>query len=355
MQKYSIVGVANALLFNSNNQLLGEGILDTLNNSSIEITTSNTELRGGERNKLLDVYYHTPSGTATISNVKLNLDTIAANFGAAAPTFGTNIFKSENNITLTGQTGIVGSTPEKFKVTDSTAYGYLCYNGTTTRVEFIGKTFTAPSNIPANSIVMVTYYQYDANAEYIDIPASIIPERIRVVLTVALSTNETSKGIVGYTQFDIGVFQLAGSMTFNMTPDSFLTTDLTGMLLEDSEGGCTGVALETGGGRYAKITTILNNKNWYDDVKELAIANGDNFTMTTSSTRKLIVYAINNSGRSYAINNSDLTFACTPTTSVAVGANTGILTATATAGTGTVTVSITEKTETMTNCIVTVA
>lgn len=346
MERYSIVGVAKAMLIDANNNLLGSGIIDTLSNSSIEFGTSSTELRGGSRNKLIDVYYHTPTGSLTISDVKFNLDILGANVGGQTGVGG-NIFKNEV-VTLVGQSGTVSQTPVVLSSTDTEAVGWVCYQGATSKITFTGTSFTAPSSIPANSNVIVTYYQMDVNAEYVEIPASIIPERIRVVLTVDLSTNDTSIGIVGYAQFDIPVFQLSGSQTINMTPDGFATTDLTGMILEDGGSNCVGLANEIGGGKYARATLIINNKNWYDDVVALAIEGGD-MTVESGSTVTLRVYAVTSTGKSFLADNSQLTFTGT---SVTVGANTGVISNITTSGS--VKVVITGKTDIEANATITV-
>ena len=343
-----MVGVAKALLIDYNDNLIGEGVVDTLDNSSIEFGTSSTEIRGGDRNKLIDIFYHTPTGSMTISNVSFNLDVVAANLGANAPAHGTSIFKSES-VTLSGTTGTVSKTPMALS---TGTIGWVCYLGTTTKVTFTDSTFTAPEGIPSNSTVLVTYYFNDVNAKYIEIPASIIPQRIRVVLTCALSTNEASKGLVGYSQWDIKVFQLSGSQTINMTPDGYATTELTGMILEDSANGCVGIASEAGGGIYAKATLILNDVNWYDEVTKLGIADGD-FTIGTTGSKKLQVFAVTANGKSFLVDNAELTFTSGTEGVALVGENTGLVTAVS-EGDSQITVVITDKDEIEASCTVTV-
>lgn len=323
-ENLTMVGVAKAMLLNiDTGDLIGDGIIDTLDNSSIEFSTSSTEIRGGTRNKLIDVYYHTPTGNVTISNVVFNLGFIAANLGANAPAFGTDIFRTES-VTLVGTNGTVSKTPVKLNADDANAFGWVCYQGTTTKVNFTGNTFVATGGIPENATVLVTYYQNEPNAEYIEIPASIIPQRVRVVLTAALSSNKSSEGITGYAQWDIGVLQLSGSQTINMTPDGYATTELTGMMLEDNAFGCVAIANEIGGGRYAKASVILNNANWYDNVIALGIEGGD-YTATANTSKQLEVYAIRSNGASFLADNSLLTFTATGDTDITVGANTGVV------------------------------
>lgn len=348
MANTQMVGVAKALLIDYNDNLIGEGVVDTLDNSSIEFGTSNTEIRGGGRNKLIDVFYHTPTGSATISNVSFNLDVVAANLGANAPAFGTSIFQSET-ITLSGDTGTVSHTPMALK---TGTVGWVCYLGETSKVTFTGSTFTAPVGVPSGATVLVTYYYNNTNAKYIEIPASIIPQRIRVVLTCALSTNQTSTGITGYAQWDIGVFQLAGSQTINMTPDGYATTELTGMMLEDNANGCVGVATEVGGGRYAKATLIMNDVTWHDKVIGLAIADGD-FALGTTGSKTLKVYAVTPNS-SFLADNAELTFASGTTATATVGAHTGLVSAMA-GGTSLISVFITDKSTVEASCTVTVS
>lgn len=345
MANLQMVGVAKALLIDHNDNLVGGGVIDTLDNSSIEFSTSSTEIRGGARNKLIDVYYHTPTGSCTLSNVSFNLDMIAANLGANAPAYGTEIFQSEE-ITLVGLQGTVANTPMALA---TGTVGWVCYKDVTTKVTFTGKNFTASDTIPVNSKVLVTYYFNENNAEFIEIPSSIIPQRLRVVLTCDLSTNETSTGIVGYSQFDIGVLQLSGSQTINMTPDGYATTELSGMLLEDNAAGCVGVASQVGGGRYAKATLILNDSNWYDNVIGLAIADGD-FDLAATETKQLKVYAIT-ANNSFLAPISGLTFASGTPAKATVGANTGLVTGVA-AGDSQITVKITDKQSITAECTV---
>lgn len=340
-ENLTMVGVAKAMLLNiDTGDLIGDGIIDTLDNSSIEFSTSSTEIRGGTRNKLIDIYYHTPTGSVTISNVVFNLGFIAANLGANAPAFGTNVFKTES-VTLSGTTGTVSQTPQLLNSDDANAVGWVCYQGTTSKVNFTGNTFTATGGIPEGATVLVTYYQNDSNAEYIEIPASIIPQRVRVVLTAALSSNKSSDGITGYAQWDIGVLQLSGSQTINMTPDGYATTELTGMMLENNAFGCVAIANEIGGGTYAKATVMLNNTNWYDDVVALGIEGGD-YTAAANTTQTLAVYAVRSNGSSFLADNSLLTFTAVGDTDITVGANSGVVTI-ASSATGSDTSTITVK------------
>lgn len=350
MPDYTIVGVAKAAIF-SGSKLIANGILDTLSNSSIEISTSSTEIRGGDRNKLIGVYYHTPTGNVNIENVKMNMELMASNFGAKNPGFGTEIFQSEV-ITLVGNKGTLSNTPVKIDSEDDKIYCYVGREGNMTKVEVDSstKSFTSPSGISLNSEVEVLYRYKNNNVKYIRIPSSIIPDRVRIVLTVALSTNKTSQGIVGYCQIDLGVVQLSGTQSFDMTPDGYTTQSLTGMLLETNNEGFIGFASEASTGEYGKVTLIIKDGKWYDEVIGLAIEDGD-FDLVSRETKKLNVYAITRNQDSFLADNSELTFT-SGTAGTATIAN-GVVTAVA-KGTSEIKVVIKEKTDIEAYCTVNV-
>lgn len=347
---YTIVGVAKASIFDGN-RLVGNGILDTLSNSSIEITTSSTEIRGGDRNKLLGVYYHTPTGNVTIENAKMNLDLMNSNFGGAGVTWGTEIFQTEI-VELVGKKGTLSKTPVKVNDSDEEVYCYVGKFGSMERVVVNPETkeFTV-STLKDDSKVEVLYRYYNANVKTIRIPASIIPSRVRVVLTVSLSSNETSKGIVGYCQIDLGTVQLSGEQTFDMTPDGYTTQSLNGMLLETNNDGFVGFASEASTGEYGKVSLIINDSHWYDDIIALAIEGGD-FTLKESATKKLNLYAISSGQGSFLVDNKEITFE-SKTTGTATIDNDGIVTGVS-AGDSTIVAKIKENTDIEARCEVTV-
>lgn len=344
MPKKYLVGVGTVRAFEGNNLIF---VGKTLIESSMEISVSSTDIRGGLSNALLGQYFHDSALSLTITDAQFNLPMIAKNVGTSV-SVGGDIFKTES-ITLNGKNGTVTGTP--VAVDGAKAYVYTEYDGEPYSLAVTGKTFSIDGTpIPEGASLCVAYLYHNINTSSIIIPSNIVPSRLHIYVTVNLTGDVVNgKGFIGTETIEIPIFQLSGSQTISMSADGVSNTNLSGNAIAFFEGGETC----EGGGHYAKITEEIYNTNWYDGVTALAISGGDFSMAKSDSPVTLRVYAVAG-GNSFLVDNSQLTFTSSKAATATVGANTGIVTPVA-AGTTIITAKITNKQDIEASCDVTVA
>lgn len=318
MPKKYLVGVGVVRGFVDNNLLfVGKTLIDT----SMEISTSSTEIRGGQGNSLLAEYFHDSALNITITEAQFLLPVLALNVGITRSTMGGKIFGSEE-ITLVGSTGTLTNVTaaEIASVSGAAKNVYIEYDGEYYSLPVTGNTFDVSSTpIPANTTLCVAYLKNDANSETYIIPANYVPSRLHLYITVKLSGDSAGEGFIGEETIEIPIFQLSGSQTISMTADGVANTSLSGKAITfDDAGACES------SGHYAKITETIYNKNWYDGTTALAISGGD-FEMKVGENKTLRVYAIKGN-TSFLVDNSQLTFESSDAYA-SVGANTGVVSA----------------------------
>lgn len=332
-----LVGVADARYFSSAEELIfsAKTMLDT----SIEISTDSTDVRGGKSNPLLFIYFHTPEMSITLTEAQFNLGMIAANVGSEIIT-GTNVWKEETVIIGAGGVGEVDGTPLVTPDGTTSIYGWVTEaDGTTTRVAFTGKEFTLGSE---DDTVCVYYYLNDTSAKEVTIPSNFVPSVGRLVLDAGLGSSDgdaSGSSIIGKVEIEIPRFQLSGASSIEMTSSGVANTPLSGMALayRNTSGGCSSA------GDYAKIRKIVDNANWYDDVTALAILDNGALDLTHPDTATLSVKAVHTDGGVSDIVVADCTFTSGTVGTATIGANTGVITTVA-AGTSLLTCTITAKT-----------
>lgn len=347
MQKYLVgVGVVRAFI-DDELYFTGKTLIDT----SMEIATSSTDIRGGQGNALLAQYFHDSSLSLTITDAQFRLPILALNVGSPMSVSGGRIFGREE-VTLVGTTGTLTSVvyDNIALVGDDTQKKvYIDYNDTYYSLDLAADLSfsTAETSIPSGATICVTYLYGNANSETYTIPANYIPSRVHLFVTVPITGDKTGVGMVGEETIEIPIFQLSGAQTISMTADGVSNTSLSGSAIAYQDAGVC-----EAGGHYATITETIYGTNWYDGVTALAIAGGD-FTLNgLGVTSTLKVYAVKG-GRSFLCNNAQLTFTSGTTATASVGEHTGIVT-TASTGSTLLTVKITGNTAIEASCTLTV-
>jgi len=303
----------------------------TLLDSSIETSLGNTDVRGGRGNQLQYVYYHTAEMNITISDAQWNLEFLAVGVGANVAT-GNNIF-TEETITLVANAGSVAGTP--LAITGSTLYGWVSHlDGHVEKVTFTGQAFTC-SDGGATDTICIRYYAYDSASRSVTIAANIIPSQVHLVLEAQLNSSDDVANKIGVVQIDVPKATLTGAFSISMTPDGVSSTPLAARALSSPDlqsAACVNVPV------LAKITEILDDANWYDNVIGLSIQGGD-FALTHPDTRTLSIWAIPSSGAAFKPPVADLDFTSGTVGAATVGLHTGLVTTVA-AGTTLLTVAI---------------
>lgn len=341
MKKF-LFGVGNVVAFQGDNIVfVGKTMIDT----AIEISTSSTPVRAGFGNALYAEYYHTSEMTANITEAQWSLPLLALTTGASILSGGVKLYESEASV-LSG----VGTIPTLDPIpvaADSVKYVYRDIDGDAAQYPMTGdRTFDATGI--ADGKVCVSYLYSEANAERIEIPSNIVPNRVKLMITANLFGSDTGEGAIGTGTIEIPVFQLDGTGAINMTADGVSNTPVKGKAIaydSGTIGGCANSSI------YAKITEHVFDSHWYDRVIAIAIEGGD-LTLSAGDTTTLRVYAVTDNDRSFLCDNAQLTFESSAA-SVTAGAHTGLVTGVS-VGTAVVTAKITDKTTIENYCTVTV-
>lgn len=346
MKKF-LVSTATAYGYDSDDNLLFVG--NTLLDSSIETTLSNTDVRAGQGNKLQYIYYHTAEMNITINDAQFSLEFLALNTGSNITT-GANIWDTET-VTVVNGAGSVSGIP--LGITGNTLYGWVTdKDDNTQRVTFTGSSFNMADST-YNGDVCVRYYTNNAAARQVTIYADMLPSTVRLVLEAQLCSSDATTNRIGTVLIEVPKASMTGAFTLSMTPDSVAQTPLSVRALasEVKTGGCT-----SNRAIYATITEILYDTNWYDNVTALAIDGGD-FALAAGGTKNLRVFAVPNDGSaSFLVDNTKLTFSSDNTDDVSVSPA-GVVTAESGATTGntaTIKATITEKDTIDANVVVTI-
>lgn len=347
MKKF-LVSTANVYGYDSKGTELFRGVsmLDT----SIETSLSNTDVRGGQGNKLLYVYYHTAEMNITVNNAEFSLDFLALNVGSNIA-IGANMFVDET-VEVTNGTGSVDKTiPLAFNTTSAFGYVSLPNVDTIQKVEFNGSSFTLTGDY-ANYTgdVCVRYYGNEITAREVTVSADMLPANINLVMEAKLCSSDATTNQIGTVQVIVPRASMTGAFTLSMTPDSVASTPLNVRALaydkKQISGGCEGNQ-----SIYAEIIEHIDNQHWYDNVTALAIEGGD-ITMKVGNEENLKVYAMREDGTApFLAPAGGLTFSSEDSETVSVNGNavTGVK-----AGTTSVKVTITEVPEVNATIFVTV-
>lgn len=342
MKKF-LVSTATCEGYDESDNLLFIG--NTLLDSSIETTLSNTDVRGGIGNQLLYIYYHTAEMNITINEAQFSLEFLALNVGSDIKT-GEDVFGSET-VTLVNGQGTVKGTP--LALSTSNLYGWVTFSdGKVERVTFTGQSFKV-TDTSSNDTVCIRYYKHITSARSITVSADMLPSTVRLVMEAQLCSSDATTNKIGTVQIQVPKASMTGQFTLSMTPDSVAQTPLTVRALASTtnKGGCEGNQ-----SIYATITEIIDNVNWYDNVVALAIEGGD-ITLNTNDTKTIQVFAIPATGAAFLAPSEGITISSSDSTKVSVAGN--VMTAKAqTTSPVIISATINDKTEIDANIQVTV-
>nr|DAT96335.1 MAG TPA: structural protein [Bacteriophage sp.] len=284
MSKYFLAGVANAEIFDGENNLFATA--KALTDSSITIGVNSEEVRGGEGAALRGKYFHSSSFGLRMTSAMFEMEYIAANVGAKIVTGGDALVykdvKSDVNGKITLPTTAV-------PLTGNTVYAYASVKG--------ADKFDTYEVSSGNTIVVsgssadycVKYFENNISARAIKINTNFVPDTLYVVLTASLFAGDAKAGSgtkVGSVVIKVPRFQLNGSQEISMTMTGASNTAFEGSALAVEEDGCDGKAY------YAEILEILFNARWYDNVRSIQIEDSDVTVKAGAVNVGLDVYAI---------------------------------------------------------------
>jgi hypothetical protein len=332
-EKLFMVSVADYYMYDGDQNLLAAG--KTLSESTMELTVNSTDVRGGKGAPLQYIYFNSPDMNITLTDTQFNLPFISLSTGEAIAN-GANVWTEENITLSAGLVGTVVGTPAGF-LGSATKYAWVTHaDGSIERLAFTGQTFTSATGT-SGEVVCARFYETDAAAKEVTIPANIIPSIVTLVLDAQLASSDESTNIVGSVQIVMPKVQLTGGFSLTMTMDGVSTTPLTARALSYTPVGVAGCA---NADVFGYIKQIRLATNWYDDVYALAIENSE-ITLTHPATRQLVIKALHSTGSPSTPPMSGLTFASS-TVGTATVSSGGLITTVA-AGDTVISVAITAK------------
>lgn len=312
-----LTSVADVMAYDENDVLLFTA--KTLLDSSIDVKLASTDVRGGFGNGLLFRYFHSNEMAITLTDAQWNLGLLSNTVGSGITT-GNDVYVSETITLGASGAGTVVGTP--LAIQGATIYGFINHvDGTYQRITFTGSSF-ASSTGTSGDVVCVTYLGADAASRSLTINANVIPKIVRLVMTASLNSSDESTNKIGHVEFLVYRCLLSGSFTISMKSDGVSSTPLTASALayRDVESAAC-----TNGDVYCRITEVLDNANWYDNVSALAIDGGDFSLATTTATKQMVVWAIRSGDLPFLAPVADLDFASSVTADATVGLHTGLV------------------------------
>lgn len=281
MKKF-LAGSAIATLFDAaTDELIGTST--TQINDSITLNVESQEVRSGYGAALDYIYYHSSSMEGQLEDSTFNLDYIARNIGTKAVREPGSIYTNlKDKVDIGAQaTNFTFDAPDFDQTSTKVWVTYEDKPYTLEASYAAGGKITAtlsPDHYDGlrGKSVCVKYLATRSGEEIrkLTVASNFVPAVIKIVLEANLyasSTGVENSSRVGRVQFVIPRAQLTGSQEISMTSTGVASTPLSYMALKaDDEiaSSCTSAA-----GVYGYITEIDETKaNWYDGVKQLAIA-----------------------------------------------------------------------------------
>jgi hypothetical protein len=333
MKKF-IVSAADVTAYSDTGDIMFIG--KTLLDSSIETSLSNTDVRAGRGNPLIYVAYHSPEMNIQVSDAQWNLDLLSKNVGSEVLT-GNNVFTEELVTLAAAGAGTVVGTPLTNAAFGSSVFGWVTLKDgeTVEKVTFAVKNFSCSG--AEGDVVSVKYYALNAASRSLTIRSDMVPSIAYLVMEAQLCSSDVATNVIGKVQIVVPKASMTGAFSIAMTPDSVASTPLSVRAFR-SDMLINGVMTPV----MATITEIIANAVWSDNLRALAIENGDFALSAGTPTKQLTVWAIPVSGAAFRVPvMSDLTY--TSSTPAAATVSAGGLVTRVAAGSSTIKVAVTAK------------
>lgn len=294
MSKFYIGGVANVDAF-TNNSGKPEHLFSakTLTDSSINISVSNEEIRGGEGAQLLGKFFHTTVFNLSLTDALFDLNYIGKQVGddpemGAAVKMKTVTLSSED---ISGTTATF--TLSNGEVISPMSFGNM-YSNDLICWDADGNTYyvdgTAPNytiTVAAGTTELCLTVPVSAEGNQIVVNAMYYPGVFSLIMRAKLFAGDACKASdgkpVGELVIEIPKFQLDGTVDLAMAMTSPATYALNGSALANGC-GCEANAW------YAKITEVLLNQDPFDGYTGIVV---DMDSVTVGDTLSVYAFAPN--------------------------------------------------------------
>ena len=352
MAKYVLAGVGNVEFIDKSS---GEMICTskTLVSSGINFSVNAQDVRGGLANKLLAQYFTDSAMSLNMEDALFSLEYLALNAGGTI-SVGADVETTEQITVAVANKITVTETPKPFLSLGTIGWYKKSTEGDDawTKITFVGDTATV-NGLTVGETVCVKYMKEDASAEQFTVSSAFIPQQCYALLTLPLfksgtdSKSYTSSSKVGEVQVEIPTFIFSGANELSLTSSGVANTSLNGNALATYDGneGCDG------DGYYGRLKQVTFNKDEFDGVKSIVVAESD-IELAEGESQTIEVYALYGGVKApRRIDNSKLTFVATGDSATV---SEGVVTATSTTGTTTVEITVTSKPSLSAQAVVTV-
>ena len=261
MSKYYIGGVAavSAFVPDANGKLQHLFDAKTLTDSSINVSVSNEEIRGGEGAQLLGKFFHTTVFNLSLTDALFDLSYVAMQVGSTSTRENSVIMKSYNLNGTTIATDVPVALLDfggQYEGTDLIGWGEV--DGKTYTFKLTGTASPYTVNLPEGVATYPTCVTAPVtkSGDQVKVNAMYTPGTMSLIMRAKLFLGDSCKASdgksVGQVVIEVPKFQLDGTIDLAMAMTSPATYALNGSALAT---GC-GCDNET---YYAKITEIIDN------------------------------------------------------------------------------------------------
>ena len=280
MSKYFLGSVGSAEAFRNTDagrQLAF--ICKTLTDSSINISTTKDDLRGGTGAPIVTNFYHDPNVEITLTDIFWKESYLEAQLGAMFQA-GADIAAYQSE-TLKATAGAVtlskGALPLNVACdTESTATVWYAKSGSeewhTTQITSGGTSVTVGGSNDTGEYC-VRYLANDTQARDAIVTSNIIPEELYLIITTPIFFGDscsTSNGkLAGSLTFEIPRFKLNGAQNFSFNMSSNTTMELSGTALADFT-GCDMI-----NGQLVRIIETIDGRGVNDGLIAIAVDGGN--------------------------------------------------------------------------------
>lgn len=297
MSKYFLGSVGSAEAFR--NTKAGRQlafVCKTLTDSSINISTTKDDLRGGTGAPIVTNFYHDPNVEITLTDIFWKESYLEAQLGAMfAAAYEDSEGKQTYIKSYQSETHTVGE-QETGKITlekDPQALPVACDSEDTTIIWYAkagsedwktltvdSKTVTIP-NSTDDEVYCVRYLAFDEQAREAIVTSNIIPAELYLVITTPIFFGDacsTSNGkLAGSLTFEIPRFKLNGAQNFSFNMSSNTTMELSGTALADFT-GCDMI-----NGQLVRIIETIDGRNLASGIVDLMVDKSNGYTVGTNA------------------------------------------------------------------------
>ena len=311
-----LVSVARAVLRDPTT-LAGIGYGTANIDSALNITTQETEVRGGINNPLLFKYIHDRKVDVKITDATFSPTILSLNAGTSVLNGSVTAVKTDCLTLSASGSATLNSTPT------STNVEVFLPNGTIQTVTPTGSNITVSGG--ANQTVTAIYDYTSALTDQVTIETTKRPSVVD--LTLIAEVRDSSNVIQYYLQIHVPKFQINGNYNLALAANGVSTQALEGSSLAVTSSDCTT------GDYYAKVTWIPNSSEAIP-VTSIALYPAMTFSVAAGlpASKQLTLYGLRGGLNGNVILTTSASYHITSgSTGLAayfnVGANTGLVTA----------------------------